>query len=408
MTPDSLLVAIRGILSNKMRSALTMLGILIGTASVILLVAVGAGISNQVQSQIGKLGTNAVYILNEKHAGGRDRGGTISREIKLTKDDVRAMSDPHRAPDVARISPVESTSGTVTWNGTTYALGNFAGVETVWKDIRNVHLTEGRWLTDGDQATRAKVGVIGTTVIDHVFGKGVDPLGQTVSFNNVFIKIVGVLEHRGSNGTYDQDDIIYAPITTVFDDIVGDSTDTYSAIGVQAASRDAINPAVAEVTSILRQTHGIKPGDPPDFKVFNAADLMAAGKATARSFRILLAIVAGITLLIGGIGVMNIMLVTVTERTREIGIRKSLGAFTRDILLQFLVEAVLLAGLGGIIGSAAGITAGHFRIAAVQPIVSVGTVVLAFSVSVLIGVFFGAYPASRAAALRPIEALRYE
>src|SRR5581483_10477187 len=267
VTPDSLRVALRGILSNRMRSALTMLGILIGTASVILLVAVGAGISNQVQSQIGKLGTNAVYILNEKHAGGRDRGGTISREIKLTKDDVRAMSDPHRAPDVARISPVESTSGTVTWNGTTYALGNFAGVETVWKDIRNVHLTEGRWLTDGDQATRAKVGVIGTTVIDHVFGKGVDPLGQTVSFNNVFIKIVGGPEHRGSNGTYDQDDIIYAPITTVFDDIVGDSTDTYSAIGVQAASRTAINPAVAEVNGILRQTHDIKPGDAPDFKI---------------------------------------------------------------------------------------------------------------------------------------------
>jgi len=408
VTPDSLRVALRGILSNRMRSALTMLGILIGTASVILLVAVGAGISNQVQSQIGKLGTNAVYILNEKHAGGRDRGGTISREIKLTKDDVRALSDRHRAPDVARISPVESTAGTLTWNGTTYALGNFAGVETVWSDIRNIHLTEGRWITDGDQATRAKVGVIGTTVIDHVFGKGVDPVGQTVSFNNVFIKIVGVLEHRGSNGTYDQDDVIYAPITTVFDDIVGDSTDTYSAIGVQAASRTAINPAVAEVNGILRQTHDIKPGDAPDFKIFNAADLLAAGKQTARSFRILLAIVAGITLLIGGIGVMNIMLVTVTERTREIGIRKSLGAFTRDILLQFLAEATLLAGLGGIIGSAAGIFAGHFRIAAVQPVVSAGTVVLAFTVSVLIGVFFGAYPASRAAALRPIEALRYE
>jgi putative ABC transport system permease protein len=408
VTPDSLRVALRGILSNRMRSALTMLGILIGTASVILLVAVGAGISNQVQSQIGGLGTNAVYVLNEKNAGGQDRGGTISRQIKLTKDDVRALSDQHRAPDVARISPIETATGTVTWNGTTYDLSHFTGVQTTWNEIRNVGLSEGRWLTDADQATRAKVAVIGTTVISHLFAKGVDPVGQTVSFNNVFFRIIGVQEHKGSNGTFDQDDVIYAPITTVFDNIVGDSTDTYSAVGVQAVSRDAINPAVAEVTGILRQTHGIKPGQPADFRVFNAADLLAAGKATARSFRILLAIVAGITLLIGGIGVMNIMLVTVTERTREIGIRKSLGAFTRDILLQFLAEAVLLAGLGGIIGSAAGILAGHFQIAAVQPVVSPDTVVLAFTVSVLIGVFFGAYPASRAAALTPIEALRYE
>jgi putative ABC transport system permease protein len=408
VTPDSLRVALRGILSNRMRSALTMLGILIGTASVILLVSVGAGISNQVQAQIGSLGQNAVYVLTEKHAGGRDRGGTISREIKLTKDDVRALSDPHRAPDVARVSPIEIATGTVTWNGTTYDLSHFIGVQTPWNEIRNVTLSEGRWLSDGDQAARAKVAIIGTTVISHLFPKGFDPVGQTVMFNNVPFRIIGVQVHKGSNGTFDQDDVMYTPLTTVIDNIVGENTDTYSALGVQAISRDAINPAVAEVNAILRQTHGIKPGDPPDFRIFNAADLLAAGKATARSFRILLAIVAGITLLIGGIGVMNIMLVTVTERTREIGIRKSLGAFTRDIMLQFLAEATLLAGLGGLIGVGAGITAGHFRIAAVQPVVSPGTVVLAFTVSVLIGVFFGAYPASRAAALRPIEALRYE
>jgi len=408
VTLDSLRVALRALRANRMRSALTMLGILIGTGAVIMLVAVGAGISNQVQAQISKLGSNAVFVLNEKHAGGRDRGGTISRQIKLTKADVRALSDHHRTPDVAQISPVMGTPGTVTWGGTTYELTNFEGVQTAWADIRAVHVQRGRWLTDADQASRAKVAIIGTTVVSHLFPKGVDPVGQTVLFNNVPFDIVGLQEHRGANGTFDQDDVIYAPISTVIDNVVGEGTDSYTVIGVQATGRDTINAAAAEVTDVLRQTHVIKPGDPPDFRIFNAADLMAAGKATARSFRILLAIVAGISLLIGGIGVMNIMLVTVTERTREIGIRKALGAETSDILTQFLSEAVLLSGLGGLIGTAAGIGVGHFKIAAVQPIVSPGSVALSFGVSVLIGIFFGGYPATRAAGLTPIVALRYE
>ncbi|HVW33945.1 MAG TPA: ABC transporter permease [Acidimicrobiia bacterium] len=407
MTPDSLRVALRGILSNRLRSTLTMLGILIGTASVILLVAIGAGISNQVQAQIGKLGTNAVYVLNEKNVGGRDNGGTIARQIRLTRNDVKALSDPHRAPSVAQVSPIVLTNGTVTYGRTTYALSTYAGVEPKFGPIRNIRLRSGRWFTDSDEVNRAKVGVIGLTVVDHVFGKGVDPVGKTVLFNRVPVLIVGLLEKRGANGLQDQDDEIYAPLSTTIDNVVG-QVDTFNAIAVQATDRNAVNSAVAEITTTLRQTHGIAPGEAPDFKVFNAADLLAAGKATARSFRILLAIVAAITLLIGGIGVMNIMLVTVTERTREIGIRKALGAFTRDIMVQFLVEAVLLAGLGGVIGSATGIFAGRFEIASVQPVVTVGTVILSFTVSVLIGVFFGAYPASRAAALAPIQALRYE
>ena len=408
MTLDSLRVALRALKANRMRSALTMLGILIGTGAVIMLLAVGAGISNQVQAQISKLGSNAVFALNEKNAGGRDRGGTISHQIKLTKADVRALSDHNRTPDVARISPVMGTPGTATWGGTTYQLTNFEGVQTAWADIRAVHVQKGRWLTDADQASRSKVAIIGTTVVSHLFPKNVDPVGQTVMFNNVPFEIVGLQEHRGANGTFDQDDVIYAPISTVIDNVVGEGTDSYTVIGVQAVDRDSITPAAAEVTEVLRQTHGIKAGEPPDFRIFNASDLMAAGKATARSFRILLAIVAGISLLIGGIGVMNIMLVTVTERTREIGIRKALGAETSDILTQFLSEAVLLSGLGGLIGTVAGVGVGHFRIAAVQPIVSPGSVALSFGVSVLIGIFFGGYPATRAAGLTPIVALRYE
>ncbi|MDQ1565341.1 MAG: putative transport system permease protein, partial [Actinomycetota bacterium] len=352
MTLDSLWVAFRALLANRLRSALTMLGILMGTAAVILLVAVGGGISNQVQGQIGKLGTNAIYILNERTTGGQDRGGTSARQIQLTPQDVKALEDKTRAPSVARVTPGASATGTLTWNGTTYPLGTFLGAEPAFGEIRNLVVKRGRWLSDADQADHAKVAIIGTTVVEHVFGPGVDPVGQTVEFNNVEFKIVGLLQHRGSNGTQDQDDVMYAPLSTVTDEVVGDiSALSYGVIAVQAVSRDAITPAAAEITAILRQTHAIKPGMPPDFRVVNASDLLAAGKATARSFRILLAIVAAISLAIGGIGVMNIMLVTVTERTREIGIRKALGAQTSDILTQFLAESVLLSGLGGLIGT---------------------------------------------------------
>ena len=407
MTLDSLRVALRGILSNRMRSLLTTLGIVIGTASVILLVAVGAGISNQVQAQIGKLGTNAVYVLNEKNPGG-DKGGTNAREIKLTRADLKALRDGGRAPSVLRVSPLTvAQATTVTWGGYTYSLGSFIGAEAVFGEIRNLKIRDGRWFSDADEAARAKVAAIGLTVADRLFTKGTNPVGQMIQVNGVPFEVTALLEKRGSNGLQDQDDVVFAPLATVIDNVVG-NLDSFTAIAVQAVSRDSIDSAVAEVTSTLRETHHLRPGQPQDFKVFNAADLLAAGKATAKSFRTLLAIVAAITLLIGGIGVMNIMLVTVTERTREIGIRKSLGAFTKDIMTQFLAEAVLLAGIGGVLGSAAGVFAGHFRIAAVQPDVSPGTVGLAFGVSVLIGVFFGAYPASRAAALRPIQALRYE
>ena len=409
MTLDSLWVALRAVSANRLRSALTMLGILMGTAAVILLVAVGTGISDQVQGQISKLGTNALYVLNERTTGGRDRGGTDAHPIRLTPEDVNALEDRTRAPSIARVTPGASATGTLTWSGTTYPLQSFLGVEPVFGEIRNIGLQEGRWLTDEEQSAHAKVAVIGTTVVSHVFGPGVDPLGQTVEFNNVEFTIVGVQQHRGSNGTMDQDDVMYAPLSTVIDDVVGTLSQlNYGVIAVQAVSRDAIPAAAAQITATLRQTHQIARGLPPDFRVVNASDLLAAGRATARSFRILLAIVAAISLAIGGIGVMNIMLVTVTERTREIGVRKALGARTSDILTQFLAESVLLSGIGGLVGTAVGVVAGQLPIAAVHPHVSPGSVFLSFGVSLLIGVFFGAYPASRAAGLTPIVALRYE
>jgi putative ABC transport system permease protein len=406
VTLDSMRVALRGILANRLRSALTMLGILIGTAAVILLVAVGTGIAEQVQVQIRNLGTNAIYILTERNTGAGNRG-TSARKIRLTKEDVKALSDKTRAPDLDLIAPTVGTTGTVTWNGTTYALQNFIGGSPEFGDIRNTPVAEGRFLTQEDMASHAKVAVIGQTVVDHVFPKGVDPVGQQVEFNGVRFRIIGLQVKKGSNGFQDQDDFMFAPITTVIDNIVG-NVDSYTIIGVRSTSKDTLPAAMKEITTILRQTHGLKPGDPPDFIVFNAAALLAAGKAAAAQFQLLLGVVAAISLLIGGIGVMNIMLVTVTERTREIGIRKALGAQKADIVTQFLAEAMLLASLGGLIGVALGVGVGHLKSATMHPVVSPGSVVLSFCVSVLIGIFFGAYPASRAAALTPMEALRYE
>ena len=407
MTLDSVRVALRGVLANRLRSALTMLGILIGTSAVILLVGVGTGISDGVQNQIKALGTNAVYVLPERNARGRDRGGTSARRIRLTADDVKALSDPGRVPDANLVTPSVSTSGTVTWGGATYTLNTFVGAQPGLDQIRNAAAGAGRLLDDDDLQSHAKVAVIGQTVVDHLFGKGVNPVGEQVEFNGVRFRIVGLYEKRGSNGFQDQDDVLVAPISTVIQNVVG-SVDTYSSIAVQATSRQTLPAAMTEITRTLRRTHRIGPGQPPDFVVFNAANLLAAGKAAARSFQLLLAVVAGISLLIGGIGVMNIMLVTVTERTREIGIRKALGAQRSDILSQFLVEAMLLAGLGGILGVGLGIGAGQYHGNGLNPVISPTSVALSFSVSILIGVFFGLYPASRAAALTPIEALRFE
>jgi putative ABC transport system permease protein len=407
MTLDSVRVALRGVLANRMRSALTMLGILIGTAAVILLVGVGQGISDKVQDQIKSLGTNAIYVIPERNSRGQNRGGTNARRVRLTQNDVEALSDPVRASAITAVTPAYSASGTVTWDGVTYSLQSFLGAEPVFAQIRNVTVTRGRWLEEEDVRSRAKVAVIGVTVVDKLFGKGVDPVGEQVEFNGIRIRIIGVLEPKGSNGFQDQDDVMVAPISTVRENIVG-NVDSYNMIAVQAASRDALPQAMTQVNSILRRTHHIRQSQPPDFVVFNAASLLAAGKAAAKQFQLLLGVVACISLLIGGIGVMNIMLVTVTERTREIGIRKALGAQRSDILSQFLVEAMLLAGLGGIMGVAIGVGAGQYQGGGLNPVISPSAVVLSFGVSILIGVFFGIYPASRAAALTPIEALRYE
>ncbi len=407
MTVDSLLVALKGLLANRMRSLLTMLGILIGTAAVILLVAVGTGISNAVQHTIETMGSNAVYVWPEQNPGGNDRGGTASRQAKLTDADLKALSDKSRAPNVLAVSPVLQIRATAVADGTTYALQQFVGAEAIFAQIRNAVAETGRMIDAQDVADHAKVAVMGQTVIKRLWHKGYNPIGRDVQFNGIRFRIVGVMEKRGSNGFQDQDDVVFAPISTVEDTMVG-KVQSYHFIAVQAVSRQQTEEAQAEVTQVLRETHHLKEEEAPDFLIFNQAQLLTAGKAAALLFSLLLAAVAAIALFVGGIGVMNIMLVTVTERTREIGIRKALGAQRIDILSQFLTEAVLLSLIGGAMGVAIGIGIAHLQVGPLKLVVSLGSIVLSFGVSAAVGVFFGFYPANRAARLTPIEALRYE
>jgi putative ABC transport system permease protein len=407
MTMDSLRVALKGLLANRMRSLLTMLGILIGTAAVILLVAVGTGISNLVQHQIETLGSNAVYVWPEQNQGGNDKGGTAIRQAKLTKTDIRALGDKARAPDILAVSPVLQVRATAVSDGTTYALQTFVGAEPIFTQIRNIQLESGRSFDEQDAADHSKVAVMGQTVIRKLWHKGYNPVGRDVQFNGVRFRIIGVMTKMGSNGFQDQDDVVVAPIGAVEDTMTG-HLESYHFFAVQAASRNQTDAAQAEVTQVLRESHKLKPEEAPDFLIFNQAQLLTAGKAAALLFSLLLGAVAAISLFVGGIGVMNIMLVTVTERTREIGIRKALGAQRIDILSQFLTEAVLLSLLGGTLGVAFGIGVAHLQLGPLHLVVSFGSIVLSFTVSALVGVFFGFYPANRAARLTPIEALRYE
>jgi putative ABC transport system permease protein len=403
---ESIRIALQGVLANRLRSALTMLGILIGVGSVILLVAVGNGSSKAVQKQIEALGTNTLVIFRQGPfgRGGGQRVGTQSRRSVLTANDVKALQNKDAAPDLLQVAPSISSQVTAaTTSGSTYAPGQFTGTTPNYAQIRNYKIASGRFFTDDDLQSHAKVAVLGKTVVLNLFGNA-DPVGETIKFNRATFQVVGVLAPKGSSGAQDQDDVVFAPITAVQDQLTG-NTGQLNSISVQAVSRQKMNAAADEITSVLLGTHKVTQ---PDFNVLNQGTLLDTSNATGHVFTVLLGAVAAISLLVGGIGVMNIMLVTVTERTREIGIRKAIGARKADILGQFLVEAVLLSVLGGIVGVAAGLIGSQFKVVGIKPAVQPYSVFVAFAVAVIVGLFFGLYPANRAASLRPIEALRYE
>jgi putative ABC transport system permease protein len=372
-------------------------------ASVIALVAVGNGSKRQVEASIDALGSNVLIVQAQ---GGGLRPGASSAAVSLTRQDAQALVDRFNAPDVKSASPVVQASSTTLVNGSTsYQPGSFVGTTPSYAQARDVQIAEGSWFTSQDVSDHARKAVIGPTVAQNLFGTS-DPVGQTIRVNGTSFQVSGVTVSKGSNGTSDQDDVVLAPITAVQDTLTGYAS--LSSITVQATSVTTLDAAQAEVESILDQRTGVTDPANPGFSVINQGSVRQASTASSSVFTTLLAAVAGISLLVGGIGVMNIMLVSVTERTREIGIRKAIGARRADVLRQFLTEAILVSALGGALGVAAGLAASHFRIAGVQPAVAVPAIGLAFGAAVLCGLFFGTYPAARAARLRPVEALRFE
>ena len=402
---ENVRIALRGISANKLRSALTVLGILIGVGAVIILVAVGKGSSTSVQNRIKSLGTNTITVLNRGRFGaGTARTGTQSRRIQLTMADVNALQDKTQAPDVLTVSPVTQSSVTATYNGATYSV-QVTGTTPSYLDATDYHVQAGRSLTEDDVTNRSRVAVIGQDAVSNLFPGGVNPIGQRVRFGNATFQVIGVLAKKGSNGFQNQDAVAIAPYTAVQDQLTGGTT--FNQLVVQGKSSGSLTAAQAEITNILASRNDTTAANLP-FLILNQGSLLQTSNSTNETFTVLLGAVAAISLLVGGIGVMNIMLVTVTERTREIGIRKAIGAPKSDILVQFLVESVLLSLIGGIAGVAVGLIGSQFRIVGVQPVIVPYSIALAFGVALAVGVFFGFYPANRAASLRPIDALRYE
>ena len=403
--PETLRIAWSGITANKLRSGLTILGMTIGVASVIVLIAVGNGSSKAVQSRIQSLGTNVLVVMGSGGFRGGARASTTT-SISLTKADAEALQNPGQAPDVKSASPVvNATAVKLVYGSSSYEPSSFVGTTPPYVTAHSYKIAEGASFTSEDVSQHRRVALIGQTVLEELFA-GQSPVGQNMKVNGSNYEVVGVLASKGSNGATNEDDVVMAPITTVQDSLTG--TGPINSITVQAQSESSLDSAESEVTQILEERHKVKNTAEPGFSVLNQGSLLETSSSTSSVFTTLLGEVAAISLLVGGIGVMNIMLVSVTERTREIGIRKAIGARRSDILTQFLTEAVLVSIFGGLTGVAVGVIGSQFKIAGVEPEIATYSIFLAFGAALLSGLFFGTYPAARAAQLRPIEALRFE
>jgi putative ABC transport system permease protein len=399
-----ILSAFRALQRNKMRSFLTMLGIIIGVSAVIAMLAIGQGAEYSVKQQIAALGTNVlmVYPGAQQQAGVRSGAGSATT---LTEDDALAIS--RECPAVQYISPGAFAGGQVIAGNLNWST-SVQGVGSDYLEIRQWPIEYGDFFTDQDIKAAAKVCILGKTVADNLFPEA-SPVDQTIRIRSVPFKVVGVLTKKGQNAMgQDQDDVILAPYTTVLKRL--SHFPNLRFILVSATSLKDISAAQTQISALLRMRHKIQPYDGDDFTIRNQTDLAATATATTEVLTILLASIASVSLLVGGIGIMNIMLVSVTERTREIGIRMSIGARARDILTQFLIEALVLSLLGGITGIILGVVGSNVisSIAKWPTIITAFSIILSFGFSIAIGIFFGFYPARKAAMLNPIDALRYE
>lgn len=390
----------QAIVANRLRSILTTLGIMIGVAAVIVLVAFGQGASNSVTASIQSLGSNLLTVTSSNP----NRGGEIVNPSvqDLTVDDAAALNDPIAAPDIAGAAPEKRAAVTCTigdLSHSTQIVGTWPG----YFAITNSPVAQGAYFTNADELSGRRVAVIGATVAKELFPEA-DPLGQRISCNGVPFTVVGVQEEKGASFT-NPDDIVVAPLSAVENSITGFGQLT--SISIQATSPETTDLAEAQAFAILDEQHGTVEGT-RDYQIFNQASLLETANTALGVFTALLGAVGAISLLVGGIGITNIMLVSVTERTREIGIRKAIGASRRFILLQFLLEATVLSLFGATAGLIIALLVSRVEVAGISPSVVPVSVIGAYAISVAIGLFFGSYPAKRAASLRPIEALRHE
>jgi putative ABC transport system permease protein len=405
----SIRIAFRALRVNTLRSALTMLGIIFGVAAVIVMVAVGSGATSQISAAIRSVGSNMIVILSGSVTSGGIRLGHGSA-LTLTEDDARAIA--LECPAVALVAPSMRGISQVVFGNTNWSTV-IQGTVPEWLQIRDYEVQSGRAFTSREVDGVAKVALVGQTVMRSLFG-GTDPVGQIIRIKRVPFTVLGVLSPKGQSGMgQDQDDIVVIPLSTAKRKVLGTSQANASAVGVivvQARGPTAMKEAEEQIVALLRQRHHLQPSQENDFDVRNITEAFAAQEQSARVMSLLLGAIASVSLLVGGIGIMNIMLVSVTERTREIGLRLAVGAKTRDILTQFLVEAVTLSIVGGLIGIALGIGTSFMIswLAKWSTLISGSAVLMAFAFSALVGVFFGYYPARKAAFLDPIEALRYE
>ena len=387
-------IAINSLFRNKMRTALTMLGIVIGIASVIAMVSIGQASTQSVKSELSSMGSNMIMIMPARQQrGGVDMGMSSSKT--LDNKDLESLQNNTRY--VAAVSPMVSSNAQLIYGNNNHS-SSINGVSAAYLDIRKYEIEEGVMFTEEDVRRYNKVCVIGKTVVSKLFTNGEDPIGKTIRFGSIPMKVIGVLAEKGQNGMgNDQDDIVFAPYTTIQKRFLGNS-------------EEESELAATEITYILRSNHGIKSGDSDDFDIRTQEELVSTISSVTGLMTTLLAAIASISLIVGGIGIMNIMYVTVTERTKEIGLRMAIGAHNRDIKLQFLCESVILSLIGGVIGIILGLIIAYVasKLMNMPYVVSEMAIFASFIVCALTGIFFGWYPAKKAANMDPISALRYE